>query len=75
MPFRTLLQQPRTLYRIAAVCVILNFAIARLAPHHGGRWEDLTDAVQGALLGIAIPLMLIVVRMNRTGRCRSSASR
>ena len=69
---RTALQTPRTLMRVASVCLIANFVVAALARHADARWADQLDAVQGFFLGVSIPLMLMAVRLrSRQGRCAS----
>lgn len=69
---RTALQTPRTLMRVASVCLILNFVVVALSRHADPRWTDLLDTAQGFFLGVSIPLMLMAVRLrSRQGRCAS----
>ena len=41
---RTALCTPRTLMRVASVCLLLNFAIAAMSRHADPRWADALDA-------------------------------
>ena len=67
---RIALETPRTLMRIASVCLILNFLVGAVARHANPRWTDVLDAAQGFFLGVSIPLMLMAVRLrSRQGRC------
>ena len=67
---RTALWTPRTLMRVASVCLLLNFAIAAMSRHADPRWTNALDAAQGFFLGVSIPLMLMAVRLrSRQGRC------
>jgi len=69
---RNALQTPRTLMRVASVCLLLNFLVAAVSRHADPRWTDMLDATRGFFLGVSIPLMLMAVR--RRSRQRGCAS-
>ena len=60
-------KNPRTVLRLAMLCLLAFFAMNVVARYTSPAHEDLLDGVRGALLGATLGLMLVVGVVKRRG--------
>ena len=69
MNFRNILKNPRTMMRIAMAFMLLFFVWPRFLHVTFGLNPDWIDGVRGALLGISMGFLILIVRRNARGCC------
>ena len=69
MNFRNLLNNPRTMMRVAMVFLVLFNIWPRFLHVTFGLGEDWIDGLRGMLLGITLGLLILIVRRKGFRRC------
>jgi hypothetical protein len=67
-------RNPRTVWRIAMVCLLAFFALPLVTRSLPSTWQDLIDGVRGALLGATLALMAVSGVLKRRGGGTGAAS-
>jgi hypothetical protein len=67
-------RDPRTVWRMAMVCLLAFFALPLITRSAPSNWQDLVDGVRGALLGATLALMAVSGLLKRRGGYTDAAS-
>jgi len=67
-------RNPRNVWRMAMVCLLVFFALPLITRSAPPSWQDLIDGVRGALLGATLALLAVTMVLKRRGGGTGTAS-